>query len=247
MKKSILIEICADSIESAMAAQSGGAGRIELCSALDLGGLTPSEAFIKHTISKVTIPVNILIRPRNGDFIYSEDELLMMMDDIRYAKSAGANGIVIGALNKEGNIDISGMQKLIKASNPLPVTFHRAFDLIVDKKRALEEIIDLGCARLLTSGGFKSATIGSHIISELIKQAGDRIIIMPGAGINEKNFAELVEGTGCYEYHLSASSIVDNQMEHENFHLRDVFPASRKVSDIKKISAVCSMATVLSE
>lgn len=247
MNKGILIEICADSIESAVAAQKGGAGRIELCSALDVGGLTPSKGMIDYVVSHVNIPVNVLIRPRTGDFIYSADEIDLMISDIDYAKTAGAAGIVTGALRKNASIDTSGMKKLIEASYPLPVTFHRAFDLLVNKKKALEDIIQLGCVRILTSGGFKAATTGSHIISELIKQADGRILIMPGAGINEKNLAELFEATGCNEYHLSASIISTTSMDHENIHLKDVFPPSRPISDLNKIKAICTLSNILSE
>ncbi|HLN53407.1 MAG TPA: copper homeostasis protein CutC [Lentimicrobium sp.] len=247
MNGGILIEVCADSIESAIAAQNGGAGRIELCYALEIGGLTPSKGLIDYVISHVRIPVNILIRPRSGDFIYSADEIDLMKSDIYYAKSAGASGIVTGILSKNATVNMQAMKILVEASNPLPVTFHRAFDLLVDKHKALEDIISLGCARLLTSGGFKSATTGSHIISELIKQAGDRILIMPGAGINAKNFAELVEATGCREFHLSASAISVNPMEHVNIHLSEVFPPDRHVSDVNEIKNICSLADILSD
>jgi len=243
----MIIEICADSIESAIAAQKGGADRIELCYSLETGGLTPSKGMIDYVVQHVKIPVNVLIRPRSGDFIYSNQELEVMISDIYYAKSAGVSGIVTGVLNKKGTINTGAMAELIEAANPLPVTYHRAFDMIADKRPALEDIIKLGCKRILTSGGFQSATAGSFIISELIKQAGGRIIIMPGAGINEKNFAELVEATGCMEYHLSASTLYVNKMEHENFHLQDVFPSSRNISDVNKIKANTSLASILSE
>ncbi len=247
MIQKIIIEICADSIESALAAWNGGAHRIELCSGLEMGGLTPSKGLIDFVISHVKIPVYTLIRPRTGDFIYTSDELEMMISDIYYAKAAGAAGIVIGVLNKNATVNSTAMKQLIEASRPLPVTFHRAFDVLVDKRSALEDIIKLGCKRILTSGGFKSATTGSHIISELIKQSNGRILIMPGAGINEKNLPELVEATGCYEYHLSASMISANNMDHENIHLKDVFPASRPISDLNKIKAICTLSGILSE
>lgn len=246
MENSIKIEICVDSIESAFIAQKGGAHRIELCSALDQGGLTPSKGLLEHVISQLSIPVYVLIRPRVGDFHYSRHEYEVIKSDIFSAKVAGASGIVIGMLNSDGTVDTCRMKEVMDMCHPLPVTFHRAFDMVRDHYEALEEIIKLGCTRLLTSGGHKTATAGSMVISELAKQANDRIIVMPGSGINEKNFQELFEATHCREYHLSARMEYKGKMKIENANLHDVFPNSYPLTDLTKVELICSIASSIS-
>lgn len=247
MNKKILIEICVDSIESAFTAQKGGADRIELCSALNAGGLTPSKGMIEYAVSHLKIPVFVLIRPRSGDFLYSSAEYNVIKADIFTAKVAGAAGIVIGMLNSDGTVDTCRMKEVMEMCSPMKVTFHRAFDMVKDQFSALEQIIDLGCDRILTSGGSLHATIGSPVISELVQKAGERIIIMPGSGINEKNFAELVEATGCREYHLSASGVYTGKMKYDNSQLSDVFPSSYPQTDLNKVELICSLADTLSD
>lgn len=243
MENRIKIEICVDSIESALIAQKGGADRIELCSALDSGGLTPSKGLVESVVSNLNIPVNVLIRPRSGDFHYTRHEFEVIKSDIFSAKVSGVSGIVIGMLNTDGTVDSCRMKEVMEMCHPLPVTFHRAFDMVRDHYEALEEIIKLGCARILTSGGHKTATAGSLVISELVKQAKDRIIIMPGSGINEKNFKELYEATRCSEYHLSARGEFKGKMKIENVNLYNVFPNSYPLTDLNKVELICSIAT----
>ena len=187
-----------------MAAQEGGARRIELCSRLEVGGVTPSDEIIREVLECVSIPVNVLVRPREGDFVYGVDEADEIIATINRCKEQGVNGIVVGALTKDADIDVPVMKQFMKAAEPLEVTFHRAFDECRDPQKALEDIISLGCKRLLTSGQAPSAPEGAALIKELIDQAAGRIIIMPGAGIKPENIAALVKTTGATEYHGSA-------------------------------------------
>ena len=188
-----------------MEAQKGGASRIELCERLEVGGVTPSVENIRETLGKCSLPVNVLVRSREGDFVYNGEEVQQMLDTIDACKSLNVNGIVIGALTPEGDVDMPLMRRFMEAAAPLEVTFHRAFDECRDPQRALEDIIDLGCKRLLTSGQKPSAITGRLLIKELIDQAAGRIIIMPGAGIMPINIYQLISATGANEYHGSAS------------------------------------------
>lgn len=212
MTDKTVIEICAGSVESAIAAAHGGAQRIELCSALSEGGLTPSQAMIEYVKSNLKILTFVLIRPRSGDFSYSRAEFEVMKSDIFSAKVKGADGIVTGMLNTDGTIDTCRMKEIVEMAHPMPVTFHRAFDLTRDPYEALEEIIGLGCHRILTSGQASGAIEGVELISELVNKAGSRIIIMPGGGINTSNLRELFAKTGAAEFHLSAVSPVNSRM-----------------------------------
>ncbi len=245
MKENVLIEICADSIESALAAQHGGAHRVELCSALNVGGLTPSIGLIEQAISRLNIPVHVLIRPRSGDFVYSDAEFDVLKSDIHSAKMAGAAGIVTGILHADTTVDVLRMKELIDICGYLPITFHRAFDMTCNKQGALEQIINIGCKRILTSGGFKSSIEGRELIAEFVQQAGNRIIIMAGAGINKENFLELHAATKCREYHLSASHLRTSQMVYENLLLQDTLPTSYTETDSKRVQAVCNLASSL--
>jgi copper homeostasis protein len=212
MSEKVLIEICAGSVESAIAAEKGGARRIELCAALPEGGLTPSQAMIEYATSKLKIKTNVLIRPRSGDFNYSRAEYDIIKSDIFSAKVKGADGIVIGMINTDGTVDTCRMREIAEMAFPMQVTFHRAFDMTRDPFEALETIIGLGCHRILTSGQASSALAGATLIAELVKKAGPRIIIMPGGGINASNLAELFAITAASEYHLSATSSVKSRM-----------------------------------
>lgn len=245
MKKQVLIEICADGIESAIAAQKGGAHRIELCSALSIGGLTPSKGLMESVISHLKIPVNVLIRPREGDFLYSQLEYDVIKSDILAARQAGASGIVIGLLNSDGAVDIVRMKELRDLCRPMSVTFHRAFDMTKDPHEALEQIIKLGCDRILTSGGYSTAFLGKKMISSLVEKANSRVVIMAGAGINEANFIELAKTTGCLEYHFSASGKHSGEMNFMNEQLSAVFPDSYPTTDILKVEAICKLAASL--
>ncbi len=212
MPNKVLIEICAGSVESAIAASKGGADRIELCCSLPEGGLTPSQAVIEYVKNNLKIETYVLIRSRAGDFSYSRAEFEIMKSDIFSAKARGADGIVTGMLNTDGTVDTCRMKELIEMARPMQVTFHRAFDMTRDPFEALETIIGLGCQRILTSGHAALAMQGSALISELVKSAGSRIIIMPGSGINDSNLEELHAIAGASEYHLSASAPVKSRM-----------------------------------
>lgn len=205
----IQVEICCGDIASVVAAHAGGAERIELCSGLLEGGITPSIGMIKAAVAMGIPLVNILIRPRSGDFLYTPEETEMMEQDIREAIAAGANGIVIGALDAEGNIDIPLCTRLVKAARSasvrhINVTFHRAFDLCKNPGQALEEIIALGCDCILTSGMTQNAVRGIPMLAQLVRLAGDRILIMAGAGVTPANAADLIAATGVGAVHSTA-------------------------------------------
>lgn len=201
--KRIRVEVCADTLASALAAQNGGAARIELCSALSEGGLTPSAGMIKQARALLSIGIFVMIRPRTGNFSYSDDDFNAMLLDITFAKQIGADGIVSGILNQDGSVDVKRTSRLVQAANPLPFTFHRAFDCTPYPLIALEDIIKCGCARILTSGHQTTAIEGKELIRKLIQQSAGRIIILPGSGVNEKNVDSLIKATGAFEVHLS--------------------------------------------
>lgn len=206
------IEICVDSVQSAYAAEEGGARRIELCNSLTEGGTTPSAGLIAVVRQQIAIAMHVLIRPRRGDFLFSDLEFEIMKKDIALAKELGANGVVLGILKKDGNIDLTRMQELVTLSSPMSVTFHRAFDLTPDPFKSLEELRKLKVDRLLTSGQQKSALMGADLIRELITKADQSLVIMPGGGINANNIQELAEKTGATEFHASAIRKVESEM-----------------------------------
>ena len=235
-----LLEICIDSVASAISAEQGGAARVELCQNLFEGGTTPSIGTVYQTLQRVGIKVNAIIRPRGGDFLYSSDEFEIMKRDIVTLKEAGINGVVIGMLNADGSIDTERTQQLIELARPLEVTFHRAFDVSLDPFRSLENLIDLGVDRLLTSGQEPSVLEGVELIAELVRRAGDDIIIMPGAGITAKNLTRIIQETGAKEYHVTGSSPIASKMEFRNercFMGKALYPSefSMKVADPEKI------------
>ena len=241
MSDSPLLEICIDSVASAIAAEQGGAARVELCQNLFEGGTTPSMGTVYHALQQVGIKVNVIIRPRGGDFLYSDDEFAVMKNDIVALKEAGINGVVIGMLNADGTIDTERTRQLIELARPLEVTFHRAFDVTADPFRSLDELIQLDVDRLLTSGQEPSVLEGVELIAELVRRAGEDIIIMPGAGITPKNLPRIIRETGAREYHVTGSSSVDSKMEFRNdrcFMGKALYPPefSMKVADAGKIS-----------
>lgn len=218
-----LLEIAAGSLASALAAQEGGADRIELCSSLAEGGITPSCGMLAVVRERVRIPVYVLVRPRAGDFLYDEADFEMMRRDIETCVSLGFDGVVIGALDADGHVD-PRCRELVRAAGRLGVTFHRAIDASADLGRALDDIIALGCERVLTSGGCANALTGAQVIAGLVRQAGDRIRIMAGAGIRSGNLAEVARLTGAHEFHGSARTVVKSSMRYLNPALKDLAP-----------------------
>lgn len=206
----MMLEICTGDPEGVCAAVAGGADRVELCSGLAEGGLTPSAAMIRFASDR--IPTNVLIRPRAGDFIYTPGELEVMRADTESAVRNGASGIVIGVLTPDGDIDMEACRYLLEGFEDLDNTFHRAFDVVADPSAALEKIISLGFRRVLTSGQAPTALEGSATISALKKQAAGRILIMAGAGVNPGNVAELVSRSHADEVHASARSVMKSAM-----------------------------------
>ncbi len=234
-----ILEIAANSVASALAAQEGGADRIELVSALELGGLTPSHATIALARERLRIPVYVLIRPRAGDFLYNDFECETMLRDIETCKSLGCDGVVIGVLDADGDVDVARCRTLIDAAGNLGVTFHRAFDQTRDHPRAFEDVIALGCERVLTSGGCTRAIDGVNVIADLVARANDRIAVMPGAGIDEHNIAAVRAATGATEFHASVKRVFPSAMRHAAF-AGSGMDAGEVRSDVEKIRDMVS-------
>ena len=212
MPEPTLIEACVDSIDSAIEAELGGADRVELCGELLQGGVTPSAGLIGAVCERVRIPVFALIRPRGGDFLYDDDELDVMLRDIEVIRSMNVEGIVIGALTRDGDIDVGTLYTLIAAAGDMHVTFHRAFDFVRDQRIALEALVELGVDRVLTSGGAPTALEGVEMLAELVDQGGTEITILGGGGINAANVAEVVRLSGVKEVHVRAAATVKSEM-----------------------------------
>jgi copper homeostasis protein len=210
------LEVCVDSVESAIAAQEGGADRVELCDNLLEGGTTPSAGAIQLARKHLTIGLNVIIRPRGGDFCYSDLEFDMMKIDVQAAKSLGANGVVVGILTEDGTVDKERIRELVELARPMSVTFHRAFDMTRDPYEALEDLISLTIDRVLTSGQENSVLEGVDLITGLVQKAGDRIIVMPGGGITERNIDKIVERSGVREAHILATTNVESPMRYRN-------------------------------
>jgi copper homeostasis protein len=242
MKDRLVIEVCVDSVESAMAAEQGGADRVELCDNLLEGGTTPSAGAIELARKHLELGLQVIIRPRGGDFCYSEIEFEIMQRDIAAAKNLGADGIVIGILRPDGSLDVERTAILVEQSRPLNVTFHRAFDVSRDPYQALDDLISLGVDRILTSGQAFSVLEGLDLIAELVKLAGDRIIIMPGGG-TERNIQKVVSESGVKEVHVIGPKRVDSRMDFRNQRVYmggELRPAeySRLITDPEKIEAL---------
>jgi copper homeostasis protein len=199
-----VLEICVDSVDSAMAAEAGGADRVELCSALSEGGLTPSLGLLRAVRAKLTIGVHVMVRPRGGNFLYSASEFDVMRKDIEVAAEAGASGVVFGMLNTAGEIDLERTRLLVELARPMEVTFHRAIDLVADPLAALEAIVQSGADRVLTSGGEANALLGHAQIRQLVRAARGRIRIMACGGVRAENLEQLLDQTGAREWHTAA-------------------------------------------
>jgi copper homeostasis protein len=229
-----ILEIAANSLASALAARDGGADRIELCASLAEGGMTPSYGALATTRDALRIPIYVLIRPRAGDFLYGSSERDEMLRDIEASARLGCEGVVIGALDADGDIDINLCRDLIAAAGKLGVTFHRAFDIARDQHAALETIISLGCERVLTSGASASAQEGSASIAALVAQAGGRIRIMAGGGVRAEHLREIVAKTAAHEFHASAGMPRVSAMRHRNPGLRGL-DANWTQSDVEQV------------
>jgi copper homeostasis protein len=216
MSDSCLIEVCVDSVESAIAAERGGAGRVELSSGLLEGGVTPSAGLIELVRGRTSIGLHVIVRPRGGDFCYTPEEFETMKRDIAAAQKLGADGVALGILKADGSVDIERTRQLVELARPLKVTFHRAFDMASDLFRALEDICSTGADRILTSGGERTAPRGANRIARLVREAGGHIVIMACGGIDGGNAASIIKQTGVREVHAGLRSAVLSPMLYRN-------------------------------
>lgn len=224
---SVLVEACVDSVASALAAERGGAGRLELCDNLFDGGTTPSAGMIAAVKAAVRIPVFVIVRPRGGGFVYTQEEIGVMRLDVEAARMLGADGLVIGALTREARVDADQIGQLIDAAAKLPVTFHRAFDLAQNLEQALESLIQLGVSRVLTSGGAPTAMDGVEQISALLRRAAGQITVMAGGGVREETVQEVVHRAGVTEVHVRGTRLVraPSAASNDGIRLRKSLPA----------------------
>jgi len=216
MSDPVVLEVCADSVDSALAANRGGAHRIELCSNLLEGGVTPSAGLISTVRSKISVALYVMIRPRGGDFCYTANEFETMEQDVVTAKQLGADGIVFGILKEDGNVDTRRTRQLVEIARPLKSTFHRAFDMSRDPGKSLQDIVSAGVDRVLTSGGEQKVEDGMPAIVRLVRAAKQRIAIMAGGGITESNVHRVIAETGVREIHASVRVHVPSPMHHRN-------------------------------
>lgn len=223
------LEVCASSYQSAKNARDAGAHRIELCQELSVGGITPSYGLIKKVITDLSIPTLVLIRPRSGNFVYTDEEFAIMKSDIKQCKALGVHGIVSGVLKEDKSIDIERTKELIALTRPLPFTFHRAFDEVENPDEGLEQLIELGVERVLTSGQENSAENGISLLAQLNKKANDRITILVGGGISSQNAAQF-KAIGLKEIHASASVTINQD--------NSIFGYPQTVSDLTQIKAI---------
>lgn len=207
------VEISVDSVEAARAAEQGGAHRIELCSALAEGGITPSLGLLRAVRNACTLPIFVIIRPRGGDFLYSPEEFGVMRDDIGVAAEAGADGVVLGILTAAGTVDVARTRELVQLARPMQVTFHRAFDMVRDLDEALADTLQTGVDRILTSAAHPSAVRGKDALRRLALAAGQQITLLAGGGVRPDNIAELAQATGITEFHSSLRRVVGSSMQ----------------------------------
>ena len=234
------LEVAADSIGSALAAQAGGAMRVELCGGLDGGGLTPSLGTLAVVRDRLTIPLYVLIRPRVGDFVFDAAEVEAMRRDVEQCVRLGCDGVVLGALDPAGEVDMATMRVLIAAAGSLGVTFHRAIDVSADPRRALEDAIALGCERVLTSGARETAEEGAGLIAELVRQAGTRLSVMPGSGVSDANLARLRALTGAREFHGSARGTLASRALTSHPHVRSL-GGDRMQTDVERVRRMVAL------
>jgi copper homeostasis protein len=213
--REIVFELCAESIDACLVAREGGANRIELCSALSEGGMTPSHGLIREAVGLSGLPVHVLLRPRGGDFMYTDAEFEVMKEDLRHMRSLGASGVVLGALRADSTVDVERIRSLVELAGPLEVTFNRAFDNAASLEQALEDVIAAGCGRVLTSGGACDVVSGIPSLARLVKQAAGRIEIAVGGGLRLKNAAAVARATGARHFHGSIRRTVDGPMRYD--------------------------------
>lgn len=234
------LEVAADSTGSALAAQAGGAMRVELCGGLDGGGLTPSFGTLAVLRDQLRIPLYVLIRPRVGDFVFDEAEVEAMRRDVEQCVRLGCDGVVLGALDPAGEVDMATMRVLVAAAGSLGVTFHRAIDVSADPRRALEDAIALGCERVLTSGARETAEEGAALIAALVQQAGARLSVMPGSGVSDTNLARLRALTGAREFHGSARGPLASRALAPHPHVRSL-GGDRMQTDVERVRRMVAL------
>lgn len=244
------LEICVDTVESAIDAQNAGANRIELCDNLFEGGTTPGSGTIASARNNLNIGLNVIIRPRGGDFLYSDLEYDIMRREIDICGECGVDGVVLGILRSDGGIDIERTAKLIELASPMSVTFHRAFDMCSDPLQGLRDIIATGASRILTSGQKDKVQEGAELIGQLSGLAGERIIIMPGSGINESNIAWIARVTGAKEFHLTGRKVIESEMIFRRHSISmggatDIPEFSRMVADPEKIKSIINILNLI--
>lgn len=236
-----MLEIIAFNIQSCIAIQRSGAHRIELCDNPGEGGTTPSKGLIEVARKYTSIELYPIIRPRGGDFLYSDEEFEIMKADVKLCKDAGCDGVVTGILSADGNIDVQRCRELVSLAYPMGVTFHRAFDRVSDQKKALEDVISIGCERILTSGFYPTAMEGAANLKTLIEQAAGRIIIMPGSGVRSSNVQELAARTGATEFHSSARTTIPGSMQYNSATMNEsLLTVSVDEEEIQKLLAALS-------
>jgi copper homeostasis protein len=245
-----ILEICVDSVEAALAADAGGAQRIELCSSLREGGLTPSVGLMRVVRAHFKGSVHVMIRPRGGDFLYSENELAVMSEDITLAAACGIDGVVFGLLTAEADVDVEGTRRLVELARPLEVTFHRAIDMTRDLRAALEDVVCTGADRVLTSGGEPDALLGRYRIRDLVRASNGRIRIMAGSGVRANNAAEIAHASGVGEFHASLRQTMPSPVKHQvrKVHLGDAgvdnyVRSSVRVEDVRALREAIVAAT----
>lgn len=221
MNQTAILEVCAFHFESCMIAERAGAARVELCDNPIEGGTTPSYGTIKKAREKISVLLYPILRPRSGNYFYSDDEFAIVRDDIEMCKDLNCDGISVGVQKINGEIDVERLRRIVEWAYPMGVTCNRVFDCVPDAFKALEEIISCGCERILTSGLKSAAPEGSQLLHQLIQQANNRIVIMPGAGVNSSNIAKLKEETGAMEFHSSARKIASNPVTYLNKEVSD--------------------------
>lgn len=230
------LEICSFDLQSALIAQQAGAHRVELCAGPEEGGLTPGPGVIEAARERLTIELYPIIRPRGGDFLYSAEEFAIMLKEVDFCKQTGCDGVVFGILNGDGTVDRKRCALLVERAYPLGVTFHRAFDWAINPFEAMEDIIEIGCERILTSGQRPTAVEGETLLNELIRQSEERIIIMPGSGVRSSNIAGLKSKTDAREFHSSARIKMASAMEYVNAAMKEVQSVVR--TDEQEIAAM---------